>query len=140
MRTALVGGGASGIGHAVAERLAGSGDRVVITGRHADTLEAAAVQLSGDTVRDGAPREVHALVSDMTDPASAAAAMEEVGQRYGGLDVLVLNAGGPPPAESSTSTTPTGGRRPNCCCSARSAWRGWRCPAWRSGASDAWCS
>ncbi len=50
MRTALVGGGASGIGHAVAGRLAGSGDRVVITGRHADTLEAAAVQLSGDTV------------------------------------------------------------------------------------------
>ncbi|WP_328826238.1 MULTISPECIES: SDR family oxidoreductase [unclassified Streptomyces] len=97
MRTALVGGGASGIGHAIAERLAGAGDRVVITGRHADTLETAAARLGGDTLGDGAPREVHALVSDMADPASASAAMEEVEQRYGGLDVLVLSAGGPPP-------------------------------------------
>ncbi|MCX4817732.1 SDR family oxidoreductase [Streptomyces sp. NBC_01239] len=97
MRTALVGGGASGIGHAIAECLAGAGDRVVITGRHADTVEAAAAQLSGDTMGDGAGREVHALVSDMADPASATAAMEEIEQRYGGLDVLVLNAGGPPP-------------------------------------------
>ena len=91
MRTALVGGGASGIGHAVAERLAGSGDRVVITGRRADALETAVARLGG------APREVHALVSDMADPDAAVAAMEEIDDRYGGLDVLVLNAGGPPP-------------------------------------------
>ncbi|MFJ6893486.1 SDR family oxidoreductase [Streptomyces hokutonensis] len=91
MRTALVGGGSSGIGHAIAERLAGAGDRVVITGRHADVLEAAAARLRG------AAAEVHAVVSDMADPASAAAAMEEVEHRHGGLDVLVLNAGGPPP-------------------------------------------
>jgi 3-oxoacyl-[acyl-carrier protein] reductase len=96
MRTALVGGGASGIGHAIAERLAGSGDRVVITGRRADVLEAAAARI-GDTVADGPERDVHALVSDMADPASAVAAMKEVDERYGGLDVLVLNAGGPPP-------------------------------------------
>jgi 3-oxoacyl-[acyl-carrier protein] reductase len=91
MRTALVGGGSSGIGHAIAERLAGAGDRVVITGRHADTLEAAAHRLRGTV------GEVHTLVGDMADPASAAAAMEEVEHRHGGLDVLVLNAGGPPP-------------------------------------------
>ncbi|MFD4878012.1 SDR family oxidoreductase [Streptomyces sp. NPDC058420] len=70
---------------------------MVITGRHAHTLEAAAAQLSGDTMGDGAPRQVHALVSDMADPASATAAMEGVEQHYGGIDVLVLNAGGPPP-------------------------------------------
>ncbi|MGW3108162.1 SDR family oxidoreductase [Streptomyces sp. NPDC001100] len=91
MRTALVGGGSSGIGHAIAERLAGAGDRVVITGRHSDSLEAAAARLGGTVAG------VHALVSDMADPASAAAAMEEVEHRHGGLDVLVLNAGGPPP-------------------------------------------
>jgi len=96
MRTALVGGGASGIGHAIAEHLAGSGDRVVITGRRADALEAAAVRLRRGE-GDGPAGDVHTLVSDMADPASAAAAMEEVEHRHGGLDVLVLNAGGPPP-------------------------------------------
>ncbi|HLK42251.1 MAG TPA: SDR family NAD(P)-dependent oxidoreductase, partial [Thermoleophilia bacterium] len=45
MRTALVGGGATGIGYAIAERLAHSGHRVVITGRRADALEAAVVRL-----------------------------------------------------------------------------------------------
>jgi len=96
MRTALVGGGAGGIGYAIAERLARSGDRVVITGRHADALEAAVARLcrAGE---DSSAQAVHALVSDMADPASAAAAMEEVDDRYGGLDVLVLNSGGPPP-------------------------------------------
>ena len=96
MRTALVGGGAGGIGHAIAERLASSGDRVVITGRRADALEAAVARLCR-AVGDSSAQTVHALVSDMADPASAAAAMEEVDARYGGLDVLVLNAGGPPP-------------------------------------------
>jgi 3-oxoacyl-[acyl-carrier protein] reductase len=96
MRTALVGGGADGIGHAIAERLASSGDRVVITGRRADTLEAAVARLCR-AVEDSSAHAVHALVSDMADPASAAAVMEEVEDRYGGLDVLVLNAGGPPP-------------------------------------------
>jgi 3-oxoacyl-[acyl-carrier protein] reductase len=93
MRTALVGGGAGGIGHAIAERLARAGDRVVITGRRADALEAAAARLRGG----GADDAVHALVGDMADPASAAATMAQVEDRYGGLDVLVLNAGGPPP-------------------------------------------
>ena len=96
MRTALVGGGAAGIGYAVAERLVSSGSRVVITGRHADTLEAAAARLRAvPGGKRGA--EVHALVSDMAEPDSAAAAMEELEDLYGGVDVLVLNAGGPRP-------------------------------------------
>jgi 3-oxoacyl-[acyl-carrier protein] reductase len=91
MRTALVGGAAAGIGYAIAERLVQAGDRVVITGRHADTLEAAVARLSR---RAGS---AHALVNDMADPKAAEAAMDEAENRYGGLDLLVLNAGGPPP-------------------------------------------
>jgi 3-oxoacyl-[acyl-carrier protein] reductase len=91
MRTALVGGGATGIGYAIAQRLAHSGHRVVITGRRADALEAAVARLGH---RAGG---AHALVNDMADPKAAAAAMDEVETRYGGLDLLVLNAGGPPP-------------------------------------------
>lgn len=77
-RTALVGGGATGIGRAVADRLARAGHRVVIFGRRADPLEAAAEDLPGD---------VSTLVADIS--------------RFRGdvepPDILVLNAGGPPP-------------------------------------------
>jgi 3-oxoacyl-[acyl-carrier protein] reductase len=93
-RTALVGGGASGIGLATAEHLARTGHRVVITGRRAETLEAAA---AGLRQRTGGGGLVDPLVSDIVDPKSAEKTLREVGERYGALDVLVLNAGGPPP-------------------------------------------
>jgi 3-oxoacyl-[acyl-carrier protein] reductase len=64
----------------------------VITGRRAGPLESAALRLAGDT-----GGIVHALVNDVTDPKSGAAAVAEVEILFGTLDVLVLNAGGPPP-------------------------------------------
>jgi 3-oxoacyl-[acyl-carrier protein] reductase len=81
-RSALVGGGATGIGRAVAEHLVTSGYRVIITGRRADVLEATA-------------REIHAeaLVADVADPDPPAAVADVLAD----VDVLVLNAGGPAP-------------------------------------------
>jgi 3-oxoacyl-[acyl-carrier protein] reductase len=64
----------------------------VITGRRRDVLVAAASALAQ---RTGA--QVHPIVSDVVDPTSARRSMDEVHERYGGLDVLVLNAGGPRP-------------------------------------------
>ncbi|MEV5408100.1 SDR family oxidoreductase [Thermopolyspora sp. NPDC052614] len=90
--TALVGGGATGIGYAIAEHLARAGHRVVITGRRPDVLEAAASRLRART-----GGVVDALVNDVSDPHAAEAAMREVESRGGTLDILVLNAGGPPP-------------------------------------------
>ena len=90
-RTALIGGGAAGIGYAVAARLAPT-HRVVITGRTPQSLEAAALRLEEET---GAA--VGTLVNDIADPAAAAAAMAAPGGRFGPPDVLVLNAGGPAP-------------------------------------------
>ena len=90
VRTALVGGGATGIGFAIAARLA-PGHRVVITGRHAEPLEKAAARL-----RERTGAEVGTLVSDIAAP-SAEAVIEAVTARYGPPDVVVLNAGGPPP-------------------------------------------
>ncbi|HYQ67699.1 SDR family oxidoreductase [Actinophytocola sp.] len=82
-RTAFVGGGATGIGYAVAEALAWAGHRVVITGRRLEPLDAAATRLHECT---GA--EIRTLVQDMAEP--------DLGSLpY--VDVLVLNAGGPPP-------------------------------------------
>jgi len=91
-RTALVGGGASGIGRATAERLARSGLQVVITGRHEQALAQAA-----EAITQLAGIEVHHLVSDLADPEASAGLIDEVEARVGGLDVLVLNAGGPTP-------------------------------------------
>jgi len=88
--TALIGGGATGIGFAIARRLAPT-HRVVITGRHPEPLEKAAAAL-----REWTEAAVGTLVSDIA-AADAAAAMDAVTARYGPPDVLVLNAGGPPP-------------------------------------------
>jgi len=86
-RTALVGGGSSGIGRATAEALVAAGLRVAITGRDAEALALAAKELG----RDGG--EVLPFAADMADPGSAAATIAQVGP----VDVLVVNAGGPPP-------------------------------------------
>ena len=76
----------------MAERLLRSDHRVVITGRRAEPLESAALRLGRDT-----GGTVHALVNDVSEAKSAEAAVAGVESLLGGIDVLVLNAGGPPP-------------------------------------------
>jgi 3-oxoacyl-[acyl-carrier protein] reductase len=91
-KTALIGGGGAGIGYAIAVRLAAT-HRVVITGRHAGPLEAAAARL-----REQQGADVGTLVSDIAAPQEASAVLESMAARHGSSpDVLVLNAGGPPP-------------------------------------------
>jgi 3-oxoacyl-[acyl-carrier protein] reductase len=89
-RTALIGGGAAGIGYAVAARLAPA-HRVVITGRRPAALEKAAAGL-----RERTGAEIGTLVSDVS-AADAADALDAMTAAYGPPDVLVVNAGGPPP-------------------------------------------
>lgn len=86
--TALVGGGAGGIGAAIAAALLDSGHRVVLVGRTAETLVEAAAALTGP---------VDHMVCDLADPAASANAVAEVRSRHGSLDVVVANAGGPAP-------------------------------------------
>ena len=85
-RVALVGGGAGGIGAATAAALVESGHRVVLAGRTESTLKETAAALGADHV-----------VCDLADPGEAAAVVDEVVDRCGSLDVLVVNAGGPSP-------------------------------------------
>ena len=83
-RTAVVTGGATGIGFAVAQRLAASGARVALWDRDAVKLASAQSALGPGTV-------VQALdVADASAVAGAAAAMEEA---MGRVDVLVCSAG-----------------------------------------------
>ena len=80
-RTALVTGGASGIGLATARLLAARGARVAVLDR---------VKAPADQQDAGG---AHAVLADVTDDAGVRAAVAEVGQAVGALDILVNNAG-----------------------------------------------
>jgi rhamnulose-1-phosphate aldolase/alcohol dehydrogenase len=85
-RVALVTGAASGIGRAVATRLAAEGATVVIADRDADRARAAAEELGGADV-------AVAVVADVTDEHAVASAVGEACATYGGVDLVVNNAG-----------------------------------------------
>jgi NAD(P)-dependent dehydrogenase (short-subunit alcohol dehydrogenase family) len=94
-KTALVTGGNSGIGLATARLFLNQGARVVITGRDPESLERARQELGHDTV---------ALQSDAGDLADITRLMNTVGEQFGQLDVLFLNAVAcqPAPIEATT--------------------------------------
>lgn len=88
-RIALVTGGAGGIGAATAGRLLGEGASVVITDVDGEALDAAGAELSKEHGRD----RVRAFRCDVTDEASVRASYAFAVREFGGLDVLVSNAG-----------------------------------------------
>src|SRR5213083_1288974 len=92
-RVALVCGSTKGLGRAVAKALAHEGARVAINGRHEDSVEHAAQQLSSESAQAVMP-----FVADVGDPAQAEGLVERVHHQMGRLDVLFCNASGPPAA------------------------------------------
>jgi len=86
-RTAVVTGGARGIGFAICEALSEAGARVVVADVNGGTATAAAERLN----ENGGQAEAIAL--DVTDSKAVAAAAEELFQRHEQVDVLVNNAG-----------------------------------------------
>ena len=103
-RRALVGGSSSGLGRAIAERLAAEGCDVALTARRSDSL----VELARDLqARHGV--RAHPIQGDLADPAAPAAIAARALELLGGVDILVLNAGGPPPVDPA-ATTPDGWR------------------------------
>jgi NAD(P)-dependent dehydrogenase (short-subunit alcohol dehydrogenase family) len=83
-KVALVIGGASGIGLAIAQRFAAEGAHVYFTGRRQPDLDASLATVG--------PRS-HALLADAGRPADVKAVVEELRTRAGRIDVLVVNAG-----------------------------------------------
>lgn len=88
-KIALVTGGAGGIGAATAARLLADGACVMLADRAADAIEEVragfAKQFGKDVIR--------AAVCDVTDEAQVQAAFDNCAREFGGLDILVANAG-----------------------------------------------
>jgi NAD(P)-dependent dehydrogenase (short-subunit alcohol dehydrogenase family) len=80
--SALVTGGSSGIGLAIARMLRAEGYAVTLASRTAEKVEAAAAELGA-----------HAIAADVSKPEDCARVVEEHVEREGGVDVLVNSAG-----------------------------------------------
>ena len=93
-RTALVTGASSGLGLATAEALAAEGANVAMFARRRDLLEREADRLGALAIR-----------GDVSIPKDLERAVETTVKAFGGIDVLVWNAGGPKPGPA-TAVTP----------------------------------
>ncbi|GLZ00146.1 short-chain dehydrogenase [Actinoplanes sp. NBRC 103695] len=85
-RVAFVTGGGSGIGRAIALRLAAEGACVVVADRDADTAAAVAKEIGGTD-------KAVAVTADVTSGEAVAAALREAVLAFGGVDLVVNNAG-----------------------------------------------
>ena len=88
-RVVCVTGGASGIGLATCQRLAADDAHVAIL----DLNYEAARNAAADLCAEHGPRRAVAIACDVTDPATVEAAFQEVAAFYGGVDIVVSNAG-----------------------------------------------
>jgi NAD(P)-dependent dehydrogenase (short-subunit alcohol dehydrogenase family) len=86
-RRAVVTGASSGIGRATALRLAREGARVGLVALDRDELEAVAAEITSGG------GEARVLPADVTVEDQVAAAIDEVSAAWGGLDIVVANAG-----------------------------------------------
>ena len=87
-KVAIISGGSEGLGRAAAERLAREGARVAICARRKDVLEAAA-----EGIRKATSGEVLAIPADATKAADIENVVRATVDRWGGVDILLNNAG-----------------------------------------------
>ncbi|MDJ0570320.1 MAG: SDR family oxidoreductase [Pleurocapsa sp. MO_192.B19] len=85
-QTAIVTGGASGLGYAIAEGFLNNGANVTLNGRTLSKLEDAAQRLNH-------PDRIQIVAGDITDPVFAPKLVAETVAKFGKVDVLINNAG-----------------------------------------------
>lgn len=84
---AIITGSSSGIGKEAAKRLVAKRASVVLSGRDEAKLQAAAKEIGGSS------SQIRAVAGDIAKPATGAALVETAERNFGGLDILVSNAG-----------------------------------------------
>src|SRR5438046_9412881 len=90
-RVALVCGSTKGLGRAVAKALAQEGARVAVNGRHEDSVNRVALQLTSETGQTVLP-----FVADVGGPAQARGLLERVRRARGALYVVCCHLSGQP--------------------------------------------
>lgn len=98
-RVALVTASSKGLGRATAIALAGEGCHVVICARGEEALAATAAD-----VEEAGAQGVLAIVDDVTEAEAPARLVAAAVEEFGGLDIVVANAGGPPPGRALDAT------------------------------------
>src|SRR5688572_19042217 len=86
----LVGGGSRGLGRAVAETLAAEGAHVLLMSRNEDALQTVASEIGPNA---------YTVAVDIADPDAVDTIASAVDEKLGGLDGILINAGGPPTGE-----------------------------------------
>jgi 3-oxoacyl-[acyl-carrier protein] reductase len=96
-KVVLVAASSKGLGKACAMGFAREGANVVVSSRDDDRMNAAATEIRGET-----DARVHAVRADMSNPEDIENLVAATVEHFGGLDIVVCNAGGPPPGFLST--------------------------------------
>lgn len=96
-KIALVTGASRGLGYATAELLAQEGAKVALNGRIPEALEKACQKIKGLTGIPALP-----VPGDVSNPEIAETLVKKVVEEWGGLDILITNAGGPPAGKFET--------------------------------------
>lgn len=98
-KVAAIGGASTGLGKAIAWSLAREGARVAICARGAERLDRTRRALERASGRDA-----FAFPCDLSTENGPAEFIEATTREFGGLDILVCNAGGPPPTTLTTTS------------------------------------
>lgn len=100
-KVAIVTAASKGLGKATALQFAREGTKLAICAR-SDLIERAAAEIEGET-----GQEVLALHADVTQPGDSDHLINATLEKFGGLDILVTNAGGPPTGTFDSIDLPT---------------------------------
>lgn len=98
-KIAVVAGASRGLGKAIARALSAEGARVAVCSRGQEQIERAARDIAAET-----GGEVFALQADVSRRDEAAGFVRAAADRFGGVDILVTNAGGPPSTTFAEAT------------------------------------
>jgi NAD(P)-dependent dehydrogenase (short-subunit alcohol dehydrogenase family) len=86
-RVALVTGGSSGLGRAMAQALAAAGARVVVAARRREALDESVAAIQGEG------GQAAALVADLADPLALEEAARQAAEPFGAVTILINAAG-----------------------------------------------